>query len=302
MTRSRIASISGAVVSLLALASQASGQEATLRLKFREGEVQKVKMAGTMSFSQGEVSFSMQLVFYMTKKTKKIEGDVATIETRCTRVTGKMRSPMGGEDITYDSDKDDPSLGMMFQNAGAMVGKTTLTKLDALGNVLETKAVGEGAEAAPENELQKVMQMIGTQLPKDAVKAGFEWKQDTKTTLPRMGEVTTKIANKITSVEGDLVKSSFEGTIDITQKKPAEGTQTPEEAGEDVPPPFKDVKFTGTTEFDHARGVHVRKTAKVSMTMNLMGSDVPIDIDQTEELLKVLTEEETKETKEGPGK
>jgi hypothetical protein len=81
------------------------------------------------------------------------------------------------------------------------------------------------------------------------------------------------------------------------EKKPEEGGEKGEEGGEDEMMKVKisGGKVTGSFEFDHARGLMVKRGSKTSMNVNRMGMEIPIDSEQTIELVKVGTGEEPKE-------
>lgn len=298
MIRSRISGIAVAAVSLFTLAAQAGAQEAVLRFKFREGEVQKTKTDSRTTMDMGAMKIDQQTTLYMTLKVKKVEGDVGTLESKCTRVTAKMNNPMSGEEMTFDSDKDDESSSMMFQGLAALVGNVMNIKMNERGKVIETKAAEE-ATGVSTDEMQKMMQMSSIEFPAEAVKVDSEWTRENAVEVPKMGNLTTKMKIKVTGIEGGVVKAKFEATLEVAAKKPADGTPPSEEGEEAMQAGIKDGKISGTLEFDTSRGLMVRKVTKITMTVSQMGMEIPVQVEQTEELLKAGTAEEMKEeTKE----
>ncbi len=297
----------------------AAGEEVDLAWKFKEGEVHCYKNTQTTSQEMMGMKMTNEQVQFLEWKVVKVDGDKADIEMKISRVKLKMSNPMAG-DQAYDSmkenekDKKDPNLSA----SRILVGRTFTLTMDNKGNVLGVKGytqigkdllkvIEEQAGGNPQiammkktmedtftdDFMRKTLDMSFTQFPEGSIETGKDWGEKAELSIPMFGNITTTITNKLDSVEGNMARVKFTGTM--TFDPPGEEDPDNPMAAMMKNIKLKDGKVEGTLQFDLENEWVARKVQKILITMeiDMMGQKQIIPIVQ-EMVLERITPEAMK--------
>jgi hypothetical protein len=212
----------------------------------------------------------------------KASDKAATVNSTMKRMTFSMNGM--GQEMTYDSDKPDPS-NPMAQKLGEQVGKTTHVTVDNKGYIT---ASDDTASKSAADQAGGFMGMSGdivanskkvgatydlvADLPAKGVKQGDTWTDSVKT---KEGKTTTTYT--VLEVKGGEALVNVDGTVSQAGETEANGmTILMNITG----------KSKGQVTFDTATGLVKKRvmTVDASGTMEVMGQSVPLTmkIDVTE--------------------
>lgn len=251
---------------LLACAPAAAQDKHLLRFRFVPDHVVHTMvtqdMVMNMSMAGQNQNTTMSQHMWTMAKTKEVKDGTAAIEQTVLRIKAKMAMPMLG-DIDYDSDDPESDPGML-QSMAELVGKTTSTRVDASGKVLDFKLPEEleGQMRSMGMDLKQAFTQGFTALPEKPIGIGETWETSFDMPMGQMGKAKAKVTNKLKSVEGDFVSIDQEIAMTLDGGM-LEGMKV------------EITKAAGTNKIDLRSGAPVEMTMDMEMKMD-GGEDMPM--------------------------
>ncbi len=261
------------VMAALAISSLGMAQKVSLNLT----KGQKFKVATTTSSSMNieAPGQSMQIESNISADQSVEVLNVANNQYDLTGTTTKMTmtSTGGGQDVSYDSDKD--KTGEMAEALGKNIGKPKAISVNSSGVIVK-----EEKEEKKEEDGGGMMSMImGGKAPHPAesvfnkkmlgqdVKVGTTW-QDSSSTKDKLTTATTTTYN-VTAVTGDIA------TIQINAVTKMSGTV--EQMGMEMPMTGT-TKTTGTIKINTKTGVTIESDLSMGIdnSVEAMGMQIPV--------------------------
>lgn len=214
-----------------------------LRLKYKKGDVYKVKMNQSMNSPAMMMGSEVDMEMSILDK----EANVYTSEMKISKMI--MDVMQGGMQMSFDSTKKDDELDeagkMMKAQISPMLKAVITSKINNLGKNLETKVVPNVPNAD-----QFANQSVT--YPKKAVKVGDTWVEEKEAQ-----GMKTVIEYKVAKITKEKV------TIAISGKISGAGTGT----------------TSGTLEIDRASGLALKSSIKNEI--NAGGQEMKISVDMT---------------------
>lgn len=233
------------LILLLVVSSTISvAQESVLlRLKYKKGDVYSLKMKQSMNSPAMIMSNNVDMEMSVLDK----DGSVYTSEMKISKMTMDMLQ--GGMQMSYDSTKKDDELDEMGKMMKAQISPTLkmviTTKMNSLGEVLDTKVV-------PNMPNAEQFSSQSVSYPKKAVKVGDTWNDE-----KNAQGMKTVIEYKVTKITKNIVFLSTTGKVS------GAGTGT----------------LNGTLEIDRKFGIPLSSSMK--STINAGGQEMKVDIEMT---------------------
>lgn len=234
------------LILVFVLASTLSfAQESTLlRLNYTKGDKYLVNTSQSINSS----AMVMDNVTGMTMEVVGSADGVFTTDMKITKVAVDMMQ--GGMSMSYDSSKKDSELDqmglMMKQQMGPMLQMVVTTKADAYGKIQDISVTPDSPLAA------QFKNQTGISFPKEAVKVGSVWEDQTDTQGLKL-----TIEYKVTAITTDKVLLTCTAVISGA----AEG------------------KMNGTIELDKKTGITLKSSLKNEM--NTQGQDMEMMVETT---------------------
>jgi hypothetical protein len=274
-----------AALLVLAGASLPAHAQTKLEWKFNEGEKFYIEDVTDQKVSMSLMGQDIKMASKTTQVTsytvKRKAGDAVTMEMKIESIDVKAENnPLGGGMDKFQEKFQGATFTFTLEN-----GK--VTKLDGFDAFL--KKLGEGDENfakfgklfLTEDTIKKTIEDAFTQLPTRAVNQGDKWTKDQTVPMGPLGNLKQVKNYTYQGKEKDGEQLAYKGTVAWTAPK----------AGAAVGDLFKITKANfksddvrGTVLFDAARGRLVRSTStmtlKGSMTMDVMGNEIEIEMAQ----------------------
>ena len=257
-----------------------------LRFNFQAGTVVKQVMTQgmtmTMNMGAEDLVTKTTTKVYSSFKVRAVEGDVASVENKMTRVTAQLESPM--EQVDYDSDDDDSRPGSLEALAD-MVGETVTWKMSDRGAMTAVK-MPESLQELNGVNFEQMMSQIVHQMPDHPVAVGESWDVDQKIPMGQMGEAAAVLTYKLVGLTND------EYVFDQAMELDASSLT--------LPPRMKmqDIKATGKVTMDRRCGMP--KSMTMTMTMTVDGP-VKMEMVMTQSLAAAVESGPTTGPKQGAG-
>lgn len=270
------------VLSLTGFADEAG---TTLRVQFKVGEVQKLKMSQEQSIKmeipgQPLNTTTMNNVMDMQTNCDAVDSaGVASLRQQIsrTRMTMQMPAPLN-KTLEYDTDAvepTDPILSQIDKMLRPMVGVEMTMKTDSLGRITEfampasaleglknSPAAAFGGEMFSESGMKQMTEQSALSMPEKALEINDEWTSRTDVNSP-LGKMTvTRVHKYMGPVEGDADRHNIAVTATIALE-PDPNSKLP----------FKAKLVSGNGEgkiiFDNKAGRLIRSEIKTKMKMEL---------------------------------
>jgi hypothetical protein len=198
-----------AVLGVTGMASAGRADDAPLRWKFTAGQVLDFEMNQDMNMQiqaapAAQMSTTAQQTMDMSWNVKSVDdAGSAEIEQRFHRIQLKMTVP-GGQGFVYDTDSEEPAVGMAAMIAPTMEAMTAGSftfKMTPRGEVSDVKfseqlqaAIknGPGGEAAGIEQFKSMVSQVAFVLPENAPKTGESWKTNIAVNNPAGGSQTVE--------------------------------------------------------------------------------------------------------------
>lgn len=257
-----------------------------------------------MGVQQMEMGNAIEIVLG-TKVLAANEDGSLSVETTFAVVRGRMELPMMGEvafDSTSEEEGDDP-MGIgnaMTALAGAKVTATVsaagkITRLDGLDKVLADARKKAGgmmggqmlAGTLNEGMIQRQIQAVFGNLPKEPTAVGGTWEVDDFTAEQKDSPVTSKVQLTLAKVDADSAEITMAGTLE--KKAIKEGDAPPARGGM---PDMKDIKIKngvlkGSETISRKDGMVLRCSHEMSMDLSMpnpMGGGGDMSIQQVNKM------------------
>lgn len=197
------------VVLTCAASSAACAADEPIRWKFTAGEVLDFSMNQDMNMNiqagpTQQMSTTAQQSMDMNWNVKNVdEAGNAEIEQRFQRIQLKMTMP-GGQGLIYDTDSEEPAVGMAAMIAPTMEAMTAGSftfKMTPRGEVSDVKfseelqnAIknGPGGAAGGAEQFKSMVSQVAFVLPENAPKPGDSWKTTVTVNNPAGGNQTVE--------------------------------------------------------------------------------------------------------------
>jgi hypothetical protein len=262
------------VMAALAISSLGIAQKVSLNLT--KGQKYKVATTTSMSMNIEAPGQSMQIESNMTSDQNVEVLNVANNQIDLTGTTTKitLTSTGGGQDVSYDSDKD--KSGDMADAIGKNIGKPKAISVSNSGVVVKQEKEEKKEEGGGGGMMSMITGGASTHpaegifdkkiLGKD-IKVGTTW-QDSTSTKEKMSTATTSTYT-ISAITGDIA------TVQLSAVTKLSGTV--EQMGMEMPMTGT-TKTTGTIKVNIKTGITLESdlTTGIDNSVEAMGMQIPI--------------------------
>ncbi len=165
-----------------------------------------------------DMSMDMRMTMDVEAQVGELRDGLAEVSHKVTRLRVKTDSDV--LKVDYDSADPDSDLGMLGDLAD-MLDRPMRANIDARGRMhaleLPEAVGGQLSRMFGQRGMSSLFDQFHTMLPEDPVAVGETWEEDTKLSMPQLGEMRTKVTHKLVKLEDSkaYIEQAMQVQIDM---------------------------------------------------------------------------------------